>query len=81
MLNYRAGIDAVHIPYKRRGPALNDLLAGNVTMGFMTSLGLVPHAQGGKLRALAAASPTRIPELHDVPTMAEVRLPDFHVLS
>lgn len=50
-------------------------------MGFMTSLGLVPHVQGGKLRALAAASPTRIPELPDVPTMAEAGLPDFHVLS
>lgn len=71
----------VHIPYKGAGPALNDLLAGNVSMGFMTSLGLVPHVQGGKLRALAAASPRRIPELPDVPTMAEAGLPDFHVLS
>lgn len=81
MLKYRAGIDAVHIPYKGAGPALNDLLAGNVTMGFMTSLGLVPHVQAGKLRALAVASPKRIPELPDVPTMAEAGLPDFHVLS
>lgn len=81
MLKYRAGIDAVHIPYKGAGPALNDLLAGNVTMGFMTSLGLVPHVQGGKLRAIATASPKRLPELPDVPTMAEAGLPDFHVLS
>jgi tripartite-type tricarboxylate transporter receptor subunit TctC len=81
MLKYRAGIDAVHIPYKGAGPALNDLLAGNVTMGFMTSLGLVPHVQAGKLRALAVASPKRIPELPDLPTMAEAGLPDFHVLS
>ena len=73
--------DAVHIPYKGAGPALNDLLAGNVTMGFMTSLGLVPHVQAGKLRAIAVASPKRIAELPDVPTMAEAGLPDFHVLS
>jgi tripartite-type tricarboxylate transporter receptor subunit TctC len=81
MLKLRAGIDIVHIPYKGAAPALNDLLAGNVAMGFMTSLGLVQHLGAGKLRAIAAASPRRLPELPDVPTMAEAGLPDFHVLS
>ena len=81
MLKYRAGIDIVHIPYKGAAPALNDLLSGTVAIGFMTSLGLVQHLQSGKLRAIAAASPQRIPELPDVPTMAEAGLPNFHVLS
>lgn len=81
MLKYRAGIDIVHIPYKGAAPALNDLLGGNVAIGFMTSLGLVQHLQSGKLRAIAAASPQRIPELPDVPTMAEAGMPNFHVLS
>jgi tripartite-type tricarboxylate transporter receptor subunit TctC len=81
MLKSRAGIDVVHIPYKGATPALNDLLAGNVTMGFMTSLGAVQHIQSGKLRAIAIASPKRAAELPDVPTMAEAGLPDFHVLS
>jgi tripartite-type tricarboxylate transporter receptor subunit TctC len=81
MLKYRAGIDIVHIPYKGAGPALNDLLAGNVSMGFMTALGLPQHLQGGKLRAIAIASQRRSPELPDVPTMAEAGLPNFLVLS
>ena len=81
MLKYRAGVDIVHIPYKGASPALNDLLGGNVAMGFMTSLGLGQHIQSGKLRAIAVASPKRLPELPDVPTTAEAGLPDFHVLS
>ncbi len=81
MLKYRAGVDIVHIPYKGASPALNDLLAGNVAIGFMTSLGLGQHIQSGKLRAIAVASPKRLPELPDVPTTAEAGLPDFHVLS
>ena len=81
MLKYRAGIDIVHIPYKGASPALNDLLAGNVAMGFMTSLGLKQHLQSGKLRAIAVASPKRLAELPDVPTMEEAGLADFHVLS
>ncbi len=82
MLKSRAGIDIVHIPYKGATPALQDLLAGNVAMGFMTSLGLSQHLQpAGKLRAIAVASPKRLAELPDVPTMAEAGLPDFNVLS
>jgi tripartite-type tricarboxylate transporter receptor subunit TctC len=81
MLKYRAGVNIVHIPYKGATPALNDLLAGNVAMGFMTSLGLGQHIQSGKLRAIAVASPKRLPELPDLPTMAEAGLPDFQVLS
>lgn len=81
MLKDRAGIDIVHIPYKGATPALNDLLAGNVAMGFMTSLGLKQHLDTGKLHAIAVASPKRLPELPDVPTMAEAGLPHFNVLS
>jgi tripartite-type tricarboxylate transporter receptor subunit TctC len=82
MLKMRTGIDIVHIPYKGATPALQDLLAGHVAMGFMTSLGLPQHLQpAGKLRAIAVASPKRLAELPDVPTMAEAGLADFNVLS
>ena len=82
MLKARAGIDIVHIPYKGATPALQDLLGGQVAMGFMTSLGLSQHLQpAGKLRAIAVASPKRLAELPDVPTMAEAGLPNFNVLS
>ena len=81
MLRYRAGVDIVHVPYKGAGPALNDLLAGVVTMGFMTALGLPQYLANGQLRAIAIASPRRSAEMPDVPTMAEAGLANFHVLS
>lgn len=81
MFKSRAGIDIVHIPYKGATPALTDVLSGHVAMGFMTSLGVLGHMQSGKLRPIAVASPKRLSELPDVPTMAEAGLPDFHVLS
>nr|WP_245152307.1 tripartite tricarboxylate transporter substrate binding protein [Allopusillimonas soli] len=81
MLKLRAGIDMLHVPYKGATPALNDVLAGNVSLGFMTSLGALPHMQAGKLRPIAVASPHRLADLPDVPTMAEAGLPDFDVVS
>lgn len=81
MLRYRTGIDIVHVAYKGAGPALNDLLGGNVTMGFMTALGLPQYLTSGQLRAIAIASPKRSPEMPDVPTMAEAGLANFQVLS
>jgi tripartite-type tricarboxylate transporter receptor subunit TctC len=81
MFKSRAGIDIVHIPYKGAAPALNDVLSGHASMGFMTSLGVLGHMQSGRLRPIAVASPKRLSELPDVPTMAEAGLPNFHVLS
>ena len=81
MLKMRAGIDLLHIPYKGATPALQDVLAGNVDMGFKTSLGAMPHMESGRLRPIAVAAPNRLADLPDVPTMEEAGLADFHVLS
>lgn len=81
LLQQKAGIELIHVPYKGAAPALNDLLGGQVAMGFMTSLSSVPHFKSGKLRALAVAAPQRLPQLPDVPTMAEVGLPGVEINS
>ncbi len=81
LLQQKARIELIHVPYKGAAPALNDLLGGQVAMGFMTSLSSVPHFKSGKLRALAVAAPQRLPQLPDVPTMAEVGLPGVEINS
>jgi tripartite-type tricarboxylate transporter receptor subunit TctC len=75
LLQQKAGIKLIHVPYKGASPALNDLLGGQIAMGFMTSLSSVPYFKSGKLRALAVAAPQRMPQLPDVPTMAEAGFP------
>ncbi|MDB5839839.1 MAG: hypothetical protein JWQ23_1791 [Herminiimonas sp.] len=81
LLKMRAGIDMLHVPYKGAAPALNDVLSGNVSIGFMTALSALPHMQSGRLKPLAVASDKRLPQLPNVPTMAEAGLPDFEVNS
>ena len=61
----------LHVPYKGAGPAVIDLLAGNVTIMFSNPTGAVPHVQAGKLRALGVMDTKRNPALPDVPTALE----------
>jgi tripartite-type tricarboxylate transporter receptor subunit TctC len=81
MLKLRANIDALHVPFKGASPALNDVLGGTVKMGFKTASGVTSTIQAGRLRAIAVASNTRLEQLPDVPTMAEVGFKDFEVSS
>ncbi len=81
LLKMRSGLDIVHIPYKGAAPAMADVIAGHVSMGFMTSLGALAAMQTGQIRPLAVAHFKRLAELPDVPTMAEAGMPDFEVSS
>lgn len=81
MLKQRAGIDALHVPYKGAAPAMNDVMGGTVSMGFKTASGVTSTIQAGRLRAIAIASNTRLPQLPDVPTLAELGFKDFEVSS
>jgi tripartite-type tricarboxylate transporter receptor subunit TctC len=81
MLKQRAGIDALHVPYKGAAPAMNDVMGGTVSMGFKTASGVTSTIQAGRLRAIAIASDTRLPQLPDVPTLAELGFKDFEVSS
>ncbi|MCW5629374.1 MAG: tripartite tricarboxylate transporter substrate binding protein [Rhodoferax sp.] len=76
-----AGVDMVHIPYKGAAPALNDLLGGQIPVMFDSVPGVLPHIQGGKLRALGVTSLKRSPALPDVPTIDEAGVKGFEATA
>jgi len=71
------GTDLVHVPYKGAGPAINDLLGGQVLLMFSNPTSTVPHVKSGKLRALGVMDAKRNPSLPDVPTALEAGLPEL----
>ena len=73
----RAGIDILHVPYKGSSPNLTDVMAGNVLVALETAAAVQPLVQGGKLRALAAATSVRLPGVLAAPTFAESGFPNF----
>jgi tripartite-type tricarboxylate transporter receptor subunit TctC len=79
LFNMRAGTDIQHIPYKGTGPALNDLLGGQVTMSFTDVLTALPHIKAGKLRVLGVTTARRSSAIPEVPTLEEQGLKDFDV--
>lgn len=80
-LEQAAGIQMVHVPYKGTGPALQDLLGGQVDLTFGTAPPFMPHIQAGKLKVLAVTSQARLPSLASVPTTAEAGLPGVNATS
>ena len=81
LLRVQAGIDIFHVPYKGAGPALADLLAGQVNMMVDNLPSSMQYIKAGKLRALAVTSRTRVAELPDVPTMMQAGFPNFEVTA
>ncbi|HYY60390.1 MAG TPA: tripartite tricarboxylate transporter substrate binding protein [Burkholderiales bacterium] len=74
------GIQAVHVPYKGSGPALADLMAGNIDFISVEYTAAEPHVKNGKLKALALATRERVPGI-DLPTVAQAGYPGFEVTS
>jgi tripartite-type tricarboxylate transporter receptor subunit TctC len=72
---FNGKVSMTHIPYRGAGPALNDVLGGQVQVFFDNLPSSLPHIQSGKLRALAVASEKRVPSLPQIPTFAEAGLP------
>ncbi|AZG14116.1 Bug family tripartite tricarboxylate transporter substrate binding protein [Cupriavidus pauculus] len=81
LLNQMAGIKITHVPYKGTGPAMTDLLGGNVDMTMTTPPPLMGHIAAGKLRPLVVTSKARLDSLKDVPSAPEAGYPDLDVSS
>jgi len=81
MIEQQAGITMTHVPYKGTGPAMQDLLGGQVDLTFGTPPPYMPFIQSGKLRALAVTGKTRVASLPNVPTAAEAGLPKLDATS
>jgi len=77
LLRQRLGLDMVHVGYKSGGPAIVDVMGGQVDFMFSTIAASYPLVSSGKLRALAASSPQRSPRLPAVPTLGETVAPGY----
>lgn len=76
LLKLKAGMTWIEVHYRGNAPAINDLIAGHVDLGFQQVVDAAAHLKAGKLRALAVLGPKRMPAFPDVPTIAEAGYPD-----
>jgi tripartite-type tricarboxylate transporter receptor subunit TctC len=81
MFKQITGVDMVHVPYKGSGPAIQDVLAGQVQVFISTPPSVMQHVQSGKLKGLAVTGKNRHPGMPNVPTTAEAGLPAFQLES
>jgi tripartite-type tricarboxylate transporter receptor subunit TctC len=79
LLNMMAGIKTTHVPYKGGGPAITDLVGGQVQFSMGSPIIVMPFIRSGKLKPIAVSSPQRMALLPQVPTMAEAGLPGYEV--
>jgi tripartite-type tricarboxylate transporter receptor subunit TctC len=79
VFNHAAGINVTHVPYKGTGPAIADLLGGQVQSAIATMASVEPHIKAGKLKALGVTTPKRSQAMPALPTIAEAGLPGFDV--
>jgi len=76
-----AKVNVVHVPYKGGGPAMADLVGGQISGSFASMPSSIPFVRAGKLRALAVTAPKRSPAEPQVPTISEAGIPGFAVLD
>lgn len=81
LMKVQAKLPMAHIAYRGAGPALVDLLSGQVQLTWNNLSSNMSNIRNGNLRALAVAAPQRVPQLPDVPTFAELKLPDLNLTS
>jgi tripartite-type tricarboxylate transporter receptor subunit TctC len=79
LFNVSAGVKTTHIPYKGAGPAITDLVGGQIQMYFATPISVLPHVRSNRLKAIAITGEARAPALPQVPTFTEAGLPGFEV--
>ncbi|CAN7500745.1 tripartite tricarboxylate transporter substrate binding protein [Acidovorax sp. LjRoot118] len=81
MMKSAAGFQMTHVPYRGAGPAITDLIAGNIQAGFFVPGNVQGFVKEGRLKLLASTGPKRFPSTPDVPTLAESGLKDFEATS
>jgi len=81
LLKITTGISVQHIPYNGSGPALNDVIGGQIQLFVNAPTASVPHVKSGKLKAIAITGETRLPVLPQVPTFSESGLPGFNAMG
>lgn len=81
MFKAMTGTFIVHIPYRGSGPAITDLIGGQVDMMFDNLVSITPHAKSGKVRALGVSSPARSPVFPQLPTVAEAGVPGYETAA
>lgn len=81
LFNSMARVQTVHVPYKGQGPAISDLLAGQVQMLYSSIPSVLPQVRAGQLNAIAVGSARRVPSLPDIPTIAESGVPGYEAYS
>ena len=79
LFNLMAGVKTQHVPYKGSGPALADLIGGQIQFSFNNPLSTIPYVKSGKLKAIAISGETRLPALPQVPTFTQSGLPGFDI--
>ena len=81
LFRYRAGLQVINVPYKGSGPAMQDLVGGQVELLFDSVASALPQIKAGTIRPIAVATAQRMPQLPDVPTIAELGYPGFEAVS